>query len=258
MNIKVAFWDIDGVIVLSEALHQEKIVRVAADPMDKGNGLDSQLGVEIDLERDWQKQLAGIGDHRIYEWIKARNPEFPLGEAEFLQKCEDYYLNNADHLQMRDSFRDGFAVLKDHGVFMAAVSSGVRRQVDRNLEVAGIGDQLVFAHSADDVEPGKTKPHPRPYLKALDELNDRIRALDPDHIDITASECLVIEDTVSGAEAGLAAGMTVIHWTLSAGKFNPKAQFKLEPDARLNELLTNLVSPHAPHIAQLNLGPQPS
>lgn len=241
MALKVALLDIDGVIVLSEALHQEKIIQVAADPLMKGNGFDAKFGVHIDLDRDWNAQLAGIGDHRIYEWIKARNTNFPLSEADFLSKCEHYYLSNAKRLQLRESFREGFALLAQHELFIAAVSSGVRNQVDRNLEVAGIRERLIFAHSADDVEAGKTKPHPRPYLKALDELNQRIRELDEDHVDITPDECLVIEDTSSGAAAGLAAGMKVLHWTLNTGKYNPDAHYKLEPDDRLDTFLTHLL-----------------
>ncbi len=241
MPLKVALLDIDGIIVLSEALHQEKIIQVAADPLMKGKGIDAKLGVHIDLDRDWNAQLAGIGDHRIYEWIKVRNPDFPLSEADFLTKCEHYYLDNAKRLQLRQSFKEGFAVLEQHELYIAAVSSGVRKQVDRNLEVAGIRERLIFAHSADDVEAGKTKPHPRPYLKALDELNNRIRALDSDHVDITADECLVIEDTSSGAAAGLAAGMKVLHWTLNAGKYNQDAHYKLEPNGRLDVFLTELL-----------------
>ncbi|PPK92695.1 sugar-phosphatase [Kineococcus xinjiangensis] len=53
------------------------------------------------------------------------------------------------------------------------------------------------------------KPHPAPYLLAAQRLG------------VAPSDCLVIEDTASGAAAGLAAGMTV--WTVNAAEPVPGA-----------------------------------
>lgn len=78
---------------------------------------------------------------------------------------------------------------------IASSSSVARLQVC--LETLGIADDfsgLVF--SADMVERGK--PHPDLFLYAASRLQ-----LEP-------ASCIVIEDSVSGAQAGIAAGMTVI------------------------------------------------
>ncbi|CAG9994530.1 unnamed protein product [Clonostachys byssicola] len=54
---------------------------------------------------------------------------------------------------------------------------------------------------------GRTKPLPDIYLIALDSLNS---TLDPALKPIQPNECLVLEDSVAGVEAGRRAGMRVI------------------------------------------------
>uniref|UniRef100_A0A8H7NLW8 Uncharacterized protein n=1 Tax=Bionectria ochroleuca TaxID=29856 RepID=A0A8H7NLW8_BIOOC len=54
---------------------------------------------------------------------------------------------------------------------------------------------------------GRTKPLPDIYLIALDSLNS---SLDPGLKHIQPNECLVLEDSVAGVEAGRRAGMRVI------------------------------------------------
>lgn len=254
MAIKAVFTDIDGVMVLSEHLHQEKIIMVAADPLGTSH-VDPVNGVFIDINTDWPNDLAGIGDHRVYEWITKRNPDFPLSEEQFLGACEDYYLKNSDRLSVRPSYLDAIDVFAQNDLFIAAVSSGVRSQVDCNIAHAGLDAKLIFSHSADEAEAGKTKPHPAPYINALKELNARIREVDPDHIDILPHECLVIEDTGSGAQAGIDAGMEVAHWTLTHGKFNAGAHHKLEPDVNLDVFARKLLA-HENNIPLVQAAPQ--
>ena len=68
--------------------------------------------------------------------------------------------------------------------------------VQRILEVLGWTDKFDFVAAHDDIEHGK--PAPEIYELVSQEL------------DIPPSECLVIEDSVSGVKAALAAGMQVI------------------------------------------------
>ena len=241
-KIRALLTDIDGVIVLSEDLHKEKIFEVARDPLRLGDKVDPALGVVIDIAAVWNTQLSGIGDHRVYEWICAKNENFPLSEEHFLSACEMYYLENAKNLKMRPTYAEAFDYFEACGLKMAAVSSGVRAQVDSNLAAAGIIDRLMFSESADDVEPGKTKPHPAPYLNALKKMNNSLRAQDLMHVDILPAECLVIEDTASGAKSGAAAGMKTVHWKLEAGQaFCPEATFKLDTTGNLYSFAKSLM-----------------
>jgi len=69
-------------------------------------------------------------------------------------------------------------------------------QVRRVLEVLQLTTAFDFVASRDDVELGK--PDPEIYLLVAREL------------DVPPAECLVVEDSVTGVQAALAAGMSVV------------------------------------------------
>jgi sugar-phosphatase len=81
------------------------------------------------------------------------------------------------------------------------VTSAARRLAVARLGSAGVVPPEKFIR-ADDVSNGK--PDPEPYRKGAELLG-----FDP-------ADCLVIEDAVSGATAGRAAGCKVLATTLSA------------------------------------------
>jgi HAD superfamily hydrolase (TIGR01509 family) len=84
----------------------------------------------------------------------------------------------------------------------AVASSSHAHQLDYKLRRTGLWD--IFAphiYSADDVK--HAKPAPDLFLHAADALN------------IAPRDCLVIEDSVNGVKAGLAAGMHV--WGFAGG-----------------------------------------
>ena len=63
------------------------------------------------------------------------------------------------------------------------------------------------------IKGGRGKPAPDIYMLALDTLN---RNLPPGQDDVKPAECLVLEDSVLGVEAGRRAGMRVL-WVPDAG-----------------------------------------
>jgi len=69
-------------------------------------------------------------------------------------------------------------------------------QVRRVLRILGLADTFDFVASRDDVERGK--PDPEIYLLVARELN------------VSPDACLVIEDSATGVEAALAAGMRCV------------------------------------------------
>lgn len=236
--IRAILFDVDGVIVMSEPLHQEKIFAAARDPLNTGK-VDNDRGVII-TQTQWNQELAGIGDHRIYEWVLSHNPQYPLSEEKFISTCTQYYLDHADSLDVRPGIPETFDAFYNAGLPIGIVSSGTRPQVDRNLEVAGIIDKVSFTISADDIPPGKTKPDPTPYLIGLEKLN---ATHDHDTPVITATECLVIEDSGSGVKSGHTAGMKTIQWLVDASsKFNPDADYQLKHDDSLLELTERIIA----------------
>ena len=212
--IKAVFWDLDGVQVLSEWLHERKVRATA-----KRHGVDVSDGA-------WES-WHGIGDRRIHHELQSINPDFPPLEI-FLEECENYYIGHAHELQPRPGAIEAFNIFADAGIPQAAVSSGVRRQVETNLKIAGIEERIVFSLSAEDVK--QTKPHPEPYNTAYKKMlmvhfNGNAEIFLPDH-------ALVIEDSSGGIKSGYAAGMKTVFWKLVSGPDNALASYNLDPEGR--------------------------
>ena len=70
--------------------------------------------------------------------------------------------------------------------------------MEPHLARLGLLDQFEEVITGDDVAPGRTKPHPDLYLKALETLQLR-----PD-------EALVLEDSPNGIKSAHAAGLRVV------------------------------------------------
>jgi beta-phosphoglucomutase-like phosphatase (HAD superfamily) len=193
-NFKAVFWDIDGVIVISEPLHVEKINKTAL-----------KYGIQ-NTQDDWDKWY-GIGDHRIYEALSDKG--LPISEEAFIDECLDYYTENQSRLIVREGFKDAFNFCAARNLSQATVSSGVAQQVRANLDAAQIGCKMAFNLSASDViaKGLATKPAPDPYLEALRMLNAQ-----NGNTHITPQQCIVVEDSGSGVKAGKDAGMHAIHW----------------------------------------------
>lgn len=88
---------------------------------------------------------------------------------------------------------------------LAVASGGRREQILRALRGTVIEDAFNIIVSAEDMTIGK--PDPAIYRYTLDRLNARRSSDEPI---IHAQECLVVEDSLAGIKAGLAAGMSVV------------------------------------------------
>lgn len=87
---------------------------------------------------------------------------------------------------------------------LAVASGGRREQIQHALSGTPIEQDFEVMVTADDCAIGK--PDPAIYLLTLQRLNDR-HAHGPV---LMAHDCLVIEDSKAGIQAGRAAGMTVL------------------------------------------------
>lgn len=93
--------------------------------------------------------------------------------------------------------------LKQHNIICAIVSSGLREGLDIKLNVLGIRQYFSVIVTGSDVK--QHKPHPEPYLYALKKLG------------LPAKDCIIFEDSLTGVQAGQAAGCKVIGFT----QYNP-------------------------------------
>lgn len=96
--------------------------------------------------------------------------------------------------------------LCEHGVACAIASSSLRASVDNKLKILGIAQYFSVIVTGSDVT--EHKPHPAGYLAAAAKLG------------LPPQDCIVIEDSLTGVQAGLAAGCQVIGFT----QYNPPKQ----------------------------------
>lgn len=89
--------------------------------------------------------------------------------------------------------------IEDRGLKRAAVTNAPKENAELMISKLGLSDffQAVILGSECEFP----KPHPGPYLKALEVLN------------VSKEHTLVFEDSISGIKAGVAAGMPVIGLT---------------------------------------------
>ncbi|KAG0472797.1 hypothetical protein HPP92_014654 [Vanilla planifolia] len=86
--------------------------------------------------------------------------------------------------------------VKDLGIKRAAVTNAPRANAELMIFILGLSDFFQAIVVGSECE--RPKPFPDPYLRALEVLN------------ASAEHTIVIEDSVAGIKAGVAAGMPVI------------------------------------------------
>jgi HAD superfamily hydrolase (TIGR01509 family) len=144
--------------------------------------------------------VVGCDARAVHDWCR-RNLGLTLNLRDWLRlKYRTYFASAADLLP-RGGAVDLFHQLRAEGRSQAIVSNSDRMVVGVNLDVVGLREPGLVTVSRNDVRAGK--PDPEPYLRAAWLLQ-----VDPGH-------CLVIEDSITGAKAGLAAGMPTLFWPQS-------------------------------------------
>ncbi|MCJ8211060.1 HAD family phosphatase [Mucilaginibacter sp. RS28] len=172
-------YDCDGTLADTMPSHTESYIRVAA----KGGLL---------LSGEIINELAGLPVINVIEEINKRyNTTFdPVTFAD--EKEEVFYQEFIEHIAPIDYVVNH---LKAHAgkIKIAVVSGGVRKSVQKTLEVLGIADIPETLVCAGETPRGK--PFPDPFLAAAEKLG-----VDP-------KRCLVFEDGNPGVQAAEAAGM---------------------------------------------------
>lgn len=87
---------------------------------------------------------------------------------------------------------------REQGVAVAIGSSSPHSWVDTHAKRLGVFHYFKHIICQDDVPPGRTKPNPDIYLKALEELK------------VQNTEAVVFEDSLNGVEAARRAGIFVV------------------------------------------------
>ncbi len=141
-------------------------------------------------------QYIGIGAHRFLNAMKQR---FGITASieDMLTKKDELYLELArKKTPVFPVMRKLLETLKSLDITMAVASGTSQAVLEELIEQIGLGEYFDLILSAEKVENGK--PAPDVFLKAAEILGK------------TPENCLVIEDSISGAQAGVNAGMKTV------------------------------------------------
>jgi beta-phosphoglucomutase-like phosphatase (HAD superfamily) len=185
--LKAILFDFDGVLANTEPLHFRTFREVLA-----------QEGLHLN-EENYYARYVGFDDKACFEAVYSDNGRSftPETIGRLVDRKAGLLLAQlkATHIVYPGIF--DFVTTIAPRYRLAVVSGALRDEIEYSLGAAGIRNFFEQITAAQDVRRGK--PDPEGYLHALHQLN-RV-------IPLTASECLVIEDTVQGIQAAHAAGM---------------------------------------------------
>ena len=184
MRKRPVLFDMDGTLVDSEPLHFASMLEAVTA---KGHSIPSGFG----------EAITGKSAAECHAVLVAATG-LAMTLPDFVAAKNAVYLREAHRLKLRDGAALVLDVMARSGQPMAIVSNSDRMIADANLRATGLLRPDLISVTRNDVRQGK--PHPEPYLRAAYLLN------------VAPADCIVVEDSIPGAAAGLAAGMTVIGW----------------------------------------------
>lgn len=179
MKISGVLWDMDGTLIDSEPTAVRALLLAAEE-------------ADITVPESVKDRVVGMSADDIYRWFqKDFGLKMPANRWE--ERKRFHYFESHERIEAFDDAVAAWRDMDDAGIPQAIVSNSARAIVDFNCEKIGISRPGLISISRDDVVRGK--PDPAGYLSAAMRLS------------VKNTECAVMEDSLSGIEAGRAAGM---------------------------------------------------
>lgn len=185
--MKALIFDFDGLILDTET-----------PEITVWQNIYKEYGFELPVH-EWEKTVGGYG---ISTFDAAEHLTLlSSGEVDSVSS-RARYRKESDEIIHASSILPGVMNLineaKSHGLKVAIGSSSPHRWVDTHAHRLGIYDLFDLIICQDDVEVGRTKPHPDIYLKVIEQLQ------------IKNHEAVVFEDSPNGVLASRRAGIFVV------------------------------------------------
>jgi beta-phosphoglucomutase len=145
--------------------------------------------------QEYFDELAGLSDPEIVRtWLGRDHPSV---DEVIERRIARYRELVADGSSVSGAMREAVRYAAAR-VPIGIVSGAAEVEIAPVIDAAGLGDLVAAIVAAEDVAEGK--PHPAPYLRALELLDDGLGA----------SDVLVFEDTEAGVASAKAAGMRCV------------------------------------------------
>jgi HAD superfamily hydrolase (TIGR01509 family) len=177
--LRAIIFDLDGVIIDSEALHNAAVAAALAE-----------FGVS--LPQGIFEEFTGTPDEVFLDHASQAYLGGSVPSATLLASKQRIYLQTEDKVQAIPGAVEFLRSVRPHVAATALVTSSLRHNQELAFDRFGLAGCFDAVVTAEDVT--HTKPHPEPYLTAVVRLG------------LPADECLVIEDSLHGVAAARAAG----------------------------------------------------
>ncbi len=190
MALKAVIFDMDGVLVDTEASYQESVRRFF-----------EERGVRIpeeELHRIVGSAYSFYSARVARWWEQVKDPD-PAEVAMGVEKAMDpYFISTPEEIAAlaMPGLEEALLGLRSRGLRLAVASASPRRDIEAVLSACRITEFFDSAISGQDVE--ESKPNPAIYLATLAALGLR------------AEECIAVEDSDTGIAAARAAGIPVV------------------------------------------------
>lgn len=185
--LKALIFDFDGLVLDTET-----------PEVQVWQNIYKEHGFELPIH-EWEKTVGGYG---ISNFDAAEHLTLLSAGKVDSVSSKARYRQEADAIIHASPILPGVLELihaaKAQGLQVAIGSSSPHTWVDGHTQRLGIYDLFDFIICQDDVEKGKTKPHPDIYLKALEQLG------------VKNHEAVVFEDSPNGVLASRRAGVFVV------------------------------------------------
>eukprot|EP01025_Chloroclados_australasicus_P012538 TRINITY_DN1578_c0_g1_i1.p2 TRINITY_DN1578_c0_g1~~TRINITY_DN1578_c0_g1_i1.p2 ORF type:complete len:226 (+),score=31.14 TRINITY_DN1578_c0_g1_i1:102-779(+) len=183
-NLKAVLFDIDGTLVESDPLHVLAF-----------NATLTAFGEEPISEAFFYQNVSGTHTptflaKQFPKWSSEKIVKF---DVEKEAKFREFAMTQLEETKGLDNI---CAYINKNGLKKAAVTNSPR--INAEFMLKGIGKMDYFDLLIIGSECPRAKPNPDPYIIAMHELN------------VKPKDVIVVEDSVSGVQAGLAAGTTVV------------------------------------------------
>jgi len=191
MNYSAVIFDMDGVLIDSEPLHQKVGLKMLRD-------------LNIPINKEMFLRFTGTTVLSMWE-ILVKEHNLTQNPVKLTSEYNQQIIENlkvSSDVKLMDGILDVLKNLKDKKIPVALASSSSKGLIDEMLHKFNIEEYFNEIVSGSDVK--HSKPHPEIFLMAAKKLN------------ISPSKCIVVEDSTNGTIAAKHAGMFCVGYKPSA------------------------------------------